>query len=149
MTLREAAWRDAWRLYRWRNHESTRSMMLNTGYVGVIEHARWLRDGVDHISASRIYIVEDVLGRAVATFSLRLLDEDDLAEISVTVDPKRRRLGVGRVAVMMAVQEAQRIGRQRLVADVKQHNIASLKAFDRAGFVERFRFRNMVRLERT
>ena len=142
VTLRRAAWADAWRLWRWRNDPTTRAMMRATAPVGLAEHVRWLRAALRGAGCA-LYVAEASAGgwsrRRVGTgridFVRHLRTDDLLAELSVTVAPAWRGCGFAPLLVVALAGEAARLGCQRSVATIRAGNEASLRAFARAGFV--------------
>ncbi len=147
MTLREATWWDAWRIWRWRNDPSGRAMMRNTGRVGPIEHILWfrrmLRDGnVDQ------YIIVDanhVVGsgrldyapsfRWVALDGTRTSPGAIQAEIDIVIAPGERGEGHAKHAIKLLVEAARQRGARIVTAVVRMNNVASYRVFQRARFV--------------
>lgn len=143
ITIRSATIRDALRLYVWRNHPTTRAMFRNTAPISWESHVEWLKLALFNLSRI-LYIVErddDPVGTA-------RLDLDGVeAEVSVTIAPEARGAGIGTEALRLLRDEAfESHVLQRLVARIKVENGASIKAFERAGFVERFRTETEVTL---
>lgn len=62
------------------------------------------------------------------------LAPDRTAEITLLVDPRRRRVGIGRALLAHAVREARAQGVRRLIAVVSQSNPAGLAFFAECGF---------------
>ena len=69
----------------------------------------------------------------------------DTAEVSVYLAPELTGRGLGRQAIEYAVDHAQRHGLHALLAVICAENTASLAAFERAGFVEVGRLREVGR----
>lgn len=148
MTLRRACWTDAWRLWRWRNHVSTRAMMRQTGRIGLATHLLWLARTLR--SRFEVLYVAEVptlyglaavgtgridFGRGVVRPSNAVSGPAGLtAEISVTVAPAWRGYRYGRQIVAWMVDEADRVGCVYCVALIRPENSASLRTFERVGF---------------
>ncbi len=131
LVLRPATCADSALLWRWRNDPATRAASLNTTEVGEREHVQWIEDTLARPDR-RLYV--GIVGeRPVATARLDI--ENDAATVSVTVAPEQRGSGLGTALVRAVSDEAfATTPVQRLVAVVKRDNVASRRAFARAGF---------------
>lgn len=130
MTLRPATtWVDVWRLWRWRNHPTTRAMMRQTAPIGLREHWRWFQQRRDRRALP--YIAE-VDGMPVGSGRLDVLG--DGAELDVIVAPWARGHGYATQIVAALVREATRQGVARCLAEVLPSNHASRVAFTHNGF---------------
>lgn len=69
----------------------------------------------------------------------------DTAEVSVYLAPEQTGRGLGRGAIGYAVEHARRHGLHALLAVICAENTASLAAFERAGFAEVGRLREVGR----
>lgn len=54
--------------------------------------------------------------------------------LNLAVEPGRRRQGLGRRALFMALQVARKMGMQRVFLEVRQNNFAALALYASAGF---------------
>jgi UDP-2,4-diacetamido-2,4,6-trideoxy-beta-L-altropyranose hydrolase len=124
---------DAELLRRWRNDAATRSQSFDPDEVAPDDHRKWLERQLAGSTTSRLLIGE-VAGAPVGQARIERLDED-LGEISVSVDPSMRGRGLG-VALIAAATEraATDLGLQCVRAVVKASNGASVAAFRRAGY---------------
>lgn len=62
---------------------------------------------------------------------------DGSAEVNISLVKEQRGRGYGRVAIQRACADLTRtVSVSRIVAHVKPENVASVRAFDKAGFVE-------------
>ena len=83
---------------------------------------------------SRIHALAALHGRFAIGFLRLDLAPDRSAELTLIVDPRHRRRGVGRLLVERALDEARRRGLRRLVALVRPDNEAALRLFADCGF---------------
>ena len=133
VTLRPAGWRDAWRLYRWRNDPSTGAWMFGPAPTP-LNHLVWLSWILSARSASRLYIgLDEKTGEVVGTGRL---DNNpwNIPEVSVTVDHRRRNRGYGTAIVEALVAEARMSGAKAVRAYIMPSNEASIRTFFSAGF---------------
>lgn len=132
--LRPVAWGDIWLLRAWRNDRSTRVWMFSDRHVGLAEHARWFLavkvSGGSHVFVAMADGVP--VGSVRFRFVARLV-----AEFSVLVAPGHRGKGYGAGMIRLAVRQARNHGAMRARALIREHNVPSRKAFERAGFVVR------------
>lgn len=134
ITLRPAIMDDATRLYVWRTHKSTRAMMMATGEIRWEDHMDWLgRTLAD--PETRLYVVL-ADGQPVGTVRFDLSPGDDglQAQVSVTVSPECRGAGYGTEILRVGTARMLDGGIKRVIAHIKAENIASQKAFAKAGY---------------
>jgi RimJ/RimL family protein N-acetyltransferase len=124
---------DAELLLAWRNDDAVRAVSHTTHGVAPAEHAAWLQRVL--ADPDRTLLVVEREREPVGT--VRLDREGDEATISVTVAPDQRGRGVGPKAICESteLELAAHPQLDRVVALVKAENIASQRAFERAGYV--------------
>ena len=133
--LRRAGWRDVWRLYRWRTDPVTARMMI--GAPPTIPQHVWWCWRVFRDKRRALYIAYGERPIGTVRLDWRTLAE---CEISVTVAPEWRSRGYGTAIIDAAVSHVRAalivcgIETMRVVAYIKAENIASHRAFSRAGF---------------
>jgi len=142
--LRRATAGDADRLRAWRNDPAAVAGSLTTAEVGEDEHRAWL-DRVLCDPARALWVVEDS-GRPAG--SVRLDREaGGAAEVSIALDPAARGLGLAARVLELLTVAADGFATE-LVAQVREANATSLRAFTRAGYAERGRAGGVVTLRR-
>lgn len=116
----------------WRNDPVARSASWDTEAVRQADHDTWFEAVLEDRDRT-LLIVEDAKG---AAGSVRLDVEGVAARISVLVGPDRRGEGIGgqvvRQASELCLAAHPAVGSIR--ASVRPDNVASLRAFERAGF---------------
>lgn len=127
MHIRPATMADALLLLEWRNDPDTRANSVSTDVVALEQHMAWLERVL--VSPSRRLHVAEVDGVPVGT--VREDDDDAAVELSWTVAPAWRGMGIGSRMVKLL---ATRIDRP-LVARVKPGNAASMKIAGGAGML--------------
>ena len=138
MTLRKARWRDVLRIWRWRNHPSTRAGMRNTKRIGLLEHIRWFWR-VRRCPEVALYFAQwGRLAVGVGRLDFRGVGDGTLrliAEMDVTIAPHLRHSGLGTELITLLAEAARALGACRVYAVIRDDNRASLRAFARARFV--------------
>ena len=140
MTLREATWRDVFRIRRWRNHPSTRKQMGDTKRIGIAEHLRWFRriqqrtDAVQFIVWCGPYRVGSARLHFANVTAMPRGYYELHAGVDIVIAPKFRRRGYGTEAIRELLYEARQRGADRVVALVRGENVASHRTFLAAGF---------------
>lgn len=131
ITIRKATLDDAIRLYVWRTHPSTRAMMRESGEIRWEDHLQWLRSVLE--DPNRYLYIALREGAAVGSVRFDVVQDTATAEVSVTVAPECRGAGVG-VEILRLGTAAIRKHTHRVEARIKTENIASQKAFAKAGY---------------
>ncbi|MBI5682425.1 MAG: GNAT family N-acetyltransferase [Deltaproteobacteria bacterium] len=121
-------------LFNWRNHPDVRKNFFNSDLISWDEHEKWFKAKIKD-SYTSIYIAcsgKDKVG------SIRFEDKSDVIKVSIMLNPDFLGKGVGSSVI--------RIGTERFIkeknpdkpihAEIKRENIASIKAFQKAGFKE-------------
>jgi RimJ/RimL family protein N-acetyltransferase len=130
--LRPAGFGDSDRLRAWRNDPATRAASRNTGEVAPDEHAAWLARRLGDPD-TRIFVAE-LSGEPVGTVRVDRL-EGDRGEIHVSLAPEARGRGLAAPILRVAARRgAAELGLGTVVANVREDNMPSLRAFQRAGF---------------
>jgi RimJ/RimL family protein N-acetyltransferase len=121
--------RDSKLIWEWRNDPLTRQMSRTTDPIAWETHAAWYA-GTD----SRI-LMAFVDGEPAAMLRFDLI-EPDHAEININLKPEVRGKGLGEpILVAGCTYGFDTLGLVRIRAEVKPENLASIKIFERAGFV--------------
>lgn len=134
--LRPARIGDWARLLAWRNDPGTRAQSKSPDRVGLNEHMAWLRATLAKKTVF-LYVAEDAAqSRVVGTGRLDLDAKKNVAELSLTVDPRYRGAGyaIKIVSELVARATIDAPG-AALVATVLTDNEPSLRAFAANGFL--------------
>jgi RimJ/RimL family protein N-acetyltransferase len=135
LVLRRARPADCRLVWRIRNEETARAASLSGDPIPFEAHERWWRRTLEDPSAL-VYIASPHGGSPSGYVRFAL--EDDQATISIALAPSARGRGFGTAAIRAGCAAVLASGTaRRIVALVKPGNEASLRAFLRAGFVER------------
>jgi len=135
VTLRRAAEKDQRLLWEWRNEPEVRAQSFESGPIPWERHVDWFRAKFRDPNCF-VYVVlngqEEPIGQV--RFDVRL---DGTAEVSVSLAKEQRGRGYGRVAIQRACADLiHTVPVAQFVAHVRPENVASMRAFGKAGFVE-------------
>ncbi|HEY1796736.1 MAG TPA: UDP-2,4-diacetamido-2,4,6-trideoxy-beta-L-altropyranose hydrolase [Stellaceae bacterium] len=128
ISLRRATEDDAERLLAWRNDPITRLNSLHNETVTLSDHKTWLAATLRDPDVR--LLVGSIEAEAVGTVRLDRLD-DGARRVSITVSPDWRGRGVGHAVLRAACRE---IVSGRLIAEIRDDNVASQRLFRGCGF---------------
>lgn len=133
LRLRRAVDEDRGLLWEWSNEPGARAASFSGEPIPWERHVAWFAAHIDS-SEHRIFLALDAGGLPVG--QVRFDFEGDTAVISVSLDQRARGLGYGSRLIELGAASIFAEGRAaRIDAYVKPENQASLRAFERAGFV--------------
>lgn len=131
--LRWATAQDSRRLWQWANDPEVRRQAFNSEAIAWEDHQRWFAGRLAD-PGCEILLAEDPPGTAVGQIRFDLRGGE--AEVDVSLDPGYRGAGAGAVLIESGARDLLSRRPEALVrAIVKQQNIASVGAFERAGFI--------------
>jgi RimJ/RimL family protein N-acetyltransferase len=145
VSLRPAHEDDRDLLLAWRNEPAVRAASRSAGEVSPEEHAAWFARRLAD-PGTRIFVVEY---DGVPAGQVRVDRVDgSRGEIHIALTGAARGMGLAAPALRAAARRgADELGFDRIEANVRATNEASLRAFARAGFVEARRDADWVALE--
>jgi UDP-2,4-diacetamido-2,4,6-trideoxy-beta-L-altropyranose hydrolase len=130
--VRPANLQDTKLAYDWANDRVTRSVSFNQNLISWEDHQGWYINKLNQ-SSCRLLIGEDKdkLAFGIVRFDL----QDDVAIISINLEPTMRGKGLGILLILVSCLEILHHSSVRQIrALIKPDNRSSLKAFQRAGF---------------
>jgi RimJ/RimL family protein N-acetyltransferase len=115
----------------WANDPGTRAGSFSSAPIARDEHGRWweglMADPARHL------LVAELAGRPVG--QIRLTRTEPAAfEVGITVAPAERGRGLAVRILRAGAAEARARGAERLLARIRPENVASVRAFERAGY---------------
>ena len=126
---------DCHRLWEWANDPQVRLTSYSTEMISWEDHMEWF-DGVTADPNCRIWIAVDNEDRLVGQIRFEACGPRE-AKIDVSIDRRFRRRGYGSMMIDLGVQAMfARTATQLLHAHIRQGNEVSIRAFERAEFVE-------------
>lgn len=124
---------DCESVYLWRNHPSTRAYFFNSSPVNFFEHRQWF-EKVVHGNSALLYIIEDTKDGPLGV--VRFDIDASSAEVHIYLVPNKQKLGLGLKVLNVAVEKLMlEHSISKLISRVLPENTASIKLFNKAGFV--------------
>ena len=132
--LRSATIEDATTLWRWRNDPEVRAVSFNTQPIELASHRSWLQGQLE-TGLTHIWLAQSSRNELIGTVRFQSTRCSQRSTISVIVDQAFRGRGVGSALIHAAVNQRFRDSEcSEILAQIKQGNTASEKAFQNAGF---------------
>jgi len=134
LRLRHVRTEDCQMLWKWANDPYVRAASFSTAAIPWAVHVSWFSSKIGD-KKSRIFIAEDDQGNPVG--QIRFDIDGREAEMNISLAKEKRGSGFAVPAIEAAVHELlAEVDCDRVHAFVKPENIASMKAFQKAGFVQ-------------
>ncbi|MBL7068268.1 MAG: GNAT family N-acetyltransferase [Candidatus Omnitrophica bacterium] len=132
LIFKKAAEGDCRDLWTWRNHPEVRKNSFDDAPISWKDHKKWFYSRFRDRSA-RIYIARD---RKEKVGVIRFDVEEFLIRVSVSLNPDFFGKKLGRELIRLGTEKIFTETKKRLsvIAEVKKDNIASQKAFLKAGY---------------
>jgi RimJ/RimL family protein N-acetyltransferase len=133
LSLRDAEHGDARLLFEWVNDPVVRAQSFTQATVPWEDHERWFARKLAD-ARCLLLIAEDAQSQPMGQVRFDLGD-DSSAVISIAMAPERRGQGYGAAAIARACEVLRaRHGPLTVLAYIRRDNLASQRAFSRAGF---------------
>jgi len=133
LRLRPVMEDDFMLLFKWANDPLTRRMSFDTTPISLEDHKKWFNNLLDHQSTQYLFIVEG--NKSNNWFPIAQVRFDENGEISVLLAKEFRGKQLAARVIRVGIDYIQReLPLEKIVAHIKPENIASVKAFERAGF---------------
>ncbi len=144
-TLRAMEKRDIELLRNLRNHPDMRRWHCSHMLVSDIEQEEWYeRSGTDQ--RNKIFMVDDLNGNTVGYVQLRNIDyKNRSVEIGIHLGPEAQGRGYGRDAFLLLMRFAfNEMNMHRVYLQVFDFNDRAIKLYEKLGFREEGRFRDVI-----
>lgn len=134
ITVRVAQEEDCDSLYEWRNADETRRYIFDSASIPLETHRAWFRKTL--VNPDRILLIGEIDGSPVGV--VRYDCDGEEALISVYLVPGGQGQGVGTELIRCGSRwlREHRAEIKRINAEIKRENVASLRAFEQAGYTE-------------
>lgn len=132
LSLRAAQRSDRENLFQWRNHPAVRQFSLQTNEIPWESHCNWFSATLEN--PERILLIGEKAGQPIGVLRYDLHQHDAL--ISIYLVPEQMGKGYG-TPLLQAGTEWLRQHQppiQRIIAEIAPKNVASVKAFEKAGY---------------
>ncbi|HLD89002.1 MAG TPA: phosphate acetyltransferase [Candidatus Nanoarchaeia archaeon] len=141
LEMRFATKGDCKILWEWRNDEETRKMAFSSDFIPYEAHKNWFTKSLRDLSR-KILIIQD---SGEKTGMVRFDIEKNEATININIAPDKRGKGYGTSSLVESCKYAfENFCITKIIALIKPENIASVRAFEKAGFS--FVDRNEIRM---
>lgn len=130
--LRRATIADLDRIYTWRNADETRQFFFHTEQITKEQHTEWFTATLKN--SNRIVLIAELAQQAIGVLRYDILD--DQAEINIYLVPGMHGKGFGAPLIKAGNNWLKENNKtvKKVIAKVLNDNIASQKAFTKAGF---------------
>ena len=146
ITLRNAADQDSGFLWSWRNHPRIRKNFFDPDPVSWNDHKRWFDLKMKDPNV-KIYIAQ-IEDERIGV--IRFKSQDSCISVSVNLNPNFLGKGLGHKVIELGTDKVLKAakGSKPVIAEIKEKNIISQKAFAKAGYTCAARKKRTVVLKR-
>ncbi|QPJ62158.1 MAG: GNAT family N-acetyltransferase [Candidatus Nitronauta litoralis] len=139
ITLRSAQREDCKSVFAWRNDPEVRQHIFDPAPIAWEDHEQWFNKILE--ASDRHLLIGDSEGKSIGVIRIEPVDQEG-GEISVYLVPGNSGQGLGSLLISKGIEWVAQHHPQikHLQAKILGENAASLKAFQRAGFKESYRF---------
>lgn len=131
--FRRAGSGDVKTLWRWRNDPVTRQMSFYSKKLSFSEFSSWLKKKLGR--QDTIILIGQLAGQPIGQVRFDLQNRN-FAEVNIALDPAFRNKGLGaRMLVGACTLMFREEGLKRIIAHIKPENLVSVRAFEKASFV--------------
>lgn len=132
LTLRQATEDDLLLIYHWNNAPEVRRQSFNPGPIPLANHQAWFRARLAD-NNTPIYVAEV---QGVPAAQIRFSISGSTATLSYLIDKNYRGKGLGHTVLLKGVEKLKREHPEVALVEglVQRDNIASVRAFEKAGF---------------
>jgi hypothetical protein len=129
---------DADKMLEWKNYEETRKFAIKSDLMILREdHLKWLEKNIDSMSIIEVEVTVDLERRILQAGAIRVNEN----EISIWIDRGFRGVGLATAAI-------QEVAKSNMTAKIVHGNIASMRAFVKAGFIPKWSIENYYKLQK-
>lgn len=134
MIIRKASFNDIDDIYYWRNDSLSRSMSVDKTTVSIIEHKNWLKSSLINPNIKLYIGIKE--GKKVGLIRFDFDKHNNKAEVSINLNPSMRgkRLSFDFLSTSISIYLNNK--KVKLTATIKKKNLASLKIFEKCGFLK-------------
>lgn len=134
ISLRQARIDDCYYLWNWRNHPEIRKWCFNTDKIEYAKHKEWFARKIKE-KGTKIYITENNKGEKIGQIRFEL-DKKHTAFVNVNLNPDFFGKGFGSKLIKKgtALFSKENPHLKEAVAEIRDENIASKRAFQKAGY---------------
>lgn len=132
MILRKAQFEDSKDILEWRNDPLSRLMSLDESAISDLDHEKWFSQSLK--DPDRILLLGVLDDQKVGICRFDLKPNRLEAEISINLNPLMRGKKLASLFLSLAIQSFRKDYNAKLIARIKNENLASQKIFAQCGF---------------
>ena len=132
--IRKANLNDVDDIYYWRNDPLSRSMSASKSTISIIEHKKWFKSSL--INPNIKLYIGTTEGKKVGITRFDFDKSKNKAEVSVNLNPSMRGKKISFYLLSTSIGIYLKDKKVELTATVKKKNLASLKIFEKCGFLK-------------
>lgn len=129
--LRDAEERDIETTFMWANDKVTRQNSFNSSPIEFSDHSKWFSQKLKQSSSH--YLIAEADGKEAGLIRFDTLD--GMTTIGILIDNKFRGKGLAPVFLKKSCEEFRKTSANVIIAFIKKENKASIKSFEKAGFL--------------
>lgn len=133
MLIRKANKGDCKEIFRWRNDPESRDMSIDSEHVNYEDHYEWFLKSLSN--PDRELYIGEIERERIGICRFDFNSESLTTKVSININPASRGKGFGKSLLVYAIDEYELEKQTVMIAQIKKHNIASVKIFEYAGFV--------------
>ncbi|MCF7888035.1 MAG: GNAT family N-acetyltransferase [Candidatus Omnitrophica bacterium] len=132
MLIRLAEEKDCRDIWKWRNHPKVRKWCINNNDIKLADHKKWFKEKKQD-KKTEIYIAENNNNK-IGQVRFDILK--NVAEININLNPEYFGRGLGHRVLLEATNNffSHHGGVKKIIAKIISENLASIKAFSKAGY---------------
>jgi len=131
--LRKVSEKDCRLIWEWANDPEVRAESFTSKAIPYNDHVKWFEGKINDPDCY-LFIAENSKRKSVGQVRFELEGND--AIISISLDRKFRGKGYGSIIIALAAKKIFEISEVKVIhAYIKKGNIASMSAFQKAGFI--------------
>lgn len=131
--LRLAKRDDSNDIFAWRNDEHTRVMSITTEIVKREDHEKWFIASLRNVN--RVLLIGEKGNSKIGVCRFDYNENNQKTTVSINLNPGMRGKNLGMTLLRNAINFYRKNNQSELNATIKKENIASIKCFEKTGFV--------------
>lgn len=134
--LRSATQADVGQIYEWRNAPETRQFSFNDTPLAWDAHVRWFENFLQRSDC--FLLIAEIEQQAVGVLKYHIIESE--AKVDIYLVPGFYGKGIGTQLLTTGIEWVKKnLSVKNIKAEIFTENIASLRAFTKAGFKEQYR----------
>lgn len=135
LTLRSARPEDCHFVWTTNNHPSVRAQSIQSDSIPWDDHVQWFKKSLER--DDRVLLIAEASSKPIGTLRFDLDTQANVATISIALSESSRGKGYSHRLIDQGAQEMLDTHKlTSIIALIRPDNLASLRAFSRAGFLE-------------